>query len=320
MRLKPPEKSIMSRVYRKPSSQLDLFATDLFLERAKKGAGKLLSLDELFPFESYRPHILKAIDSSRIKRGGKPTSQLSTVGRRAMDPVFMLKCIIALRLYGKADRDFEQEMLQNRVLQHWLGIIRLNDVPRHKTIWKYREIFAQTEVLETVFADYVKKLQTINSHIGRDAVIADSSFFEAPKQRNTREENALIKKGKGAMLWNDQPVKKRHKDIDASWTKKRAEVHYGYKGHFLVCAVSKLIVKVFPTTAKVHDAKVIDRYLHWAKDSKKEVLFFADAGYTGKKIAEKLLDVDMPPLICEKGCKGAPLSADQKQQNDFKRA
>ena len=87
-------------------------------------------------------------------------------------------------------------------------------------------------------------------------MIADSSFFEAPKQRNTREENALIKKGKGAMLWNDQPVKKRHKDIDASWTKKRAEVHYGYKGHFLVCAVSKLIVKVFPTTAKVHDAKV----------------------------------------------------------------
>lgn len=101
----------MSRVYRKPSSQLDLFATDLFLERAKKGAGKLLSLDELFPFESYRPHILKAIDSYRIKRGGKPTSQLSTVGRRAMDPVFMLKCIIAQRLYGKADWDFEQEML-----------------------------------------------------------------------------------------------------------------------------------------------------------------------------------------------------------------
>lgn len=82
---------------------------------------------------------------------------------------------------------------------------------------------------------------------------------------------------------------KRHKDIDASWTKKRKEVHYGYKGHFLLCAVSKLIVKVFLTTAKVHDAKVIDRYLHWAKDSKKEVQFFADAGYTGKKLSRSCL-------------------------------
>ena len=86
-------------------------------------------------------------------------------------------------------------MLQNRVPQHWLSIIQLNDVPSYKTIWKYWEIFVQTEVLETVFADYVKKLQTINSYIGKDAVMADSSFFEAPKQRNTREENALIKKG-----------------------------------------------------------------------------------------------------------------------------
>lgn len=86
-------------------------------------------------------------------------------------------------------------MLQNRVPQYWLSIIQLNDVPSYKTIWKYWEIFVQAEVLETVFADYVKKLQTINSHIGKDAVMADSSFFEAPKQRNTREENALIKKG-----------------------------------------------------------------------------------------------------------------------------
>lgn len=33
-----------------------------------------------------------------------------------MDPVFMLKSIVAQRLYGKADKDFELEMLQNSVL------------------------------------------------------------------------------------------------------------------------------------------------------------------------------------------------------------
>lgn len=81
------------------------------------------------------------------------------------------------------------------MLQHWLGIFQPGDVPSHKTIWKYKEIFAQTEVLETVFADYVKKLQSINCHIGKDAVIDDSSFFEAPKQRNTREKKCPDQKG-----------------------------------------------------------------------------------------------------------------------------
>ena len=162
----------------------------------------------------------------------------------------MIKCIVAQRLYGKAGQDFEQEMLQNRVLQNLFYIYHHGDVPSRKTFWKYKEIYAQTEVLETFFAGYVKKLQAKNKHIGNDAVIVDSSFFEAPKQRN--------------------------------------EVHYGYKGHFLVCAVCKLIVQVFPTTARVHDAKVIDQYLGWAKSCKKEVLFFAEVGYTGKKIAEKL--------------------------------
>ncbi len=208
-------------------------------------------------------------------------------------------------------------MLQNNVLQDWLGINYPSDVPSHKTIWKYKEIFTQTEVLEKVFSDYVNKLQAINSKVGTEAVIADSSFVEAPKQRNTREENALIKKGKGSTLWNDQPNKTRHKDIDAGWTKKRQEVRYGYKGRFLVCAVSKLIVKVFPSTAKVHDAnaKAMEQYLPRAEQCGKPVVFFADAGYKGKEIEDKLLNAGLPPLICEKGKKGAPLTAQQKKSN-----
>lgn len=34
-----------------------------------------------------------------------------------------------------------------------------------------------------------------------------------------------------------------------------------------------------------------------------------------QKIVEKLLEANMPPLICEKGRKGVPLTADQKQSN-----
>lgn len=108
----------MQRLYRKPAAQQDLFATDrTFLERAKKRAGVLNQLHKLFPFESYRSQITNAINTYRVAHGGKSDKKLCRSGRRPMDPVFMLKCIVAQRLFGKADKDFEQEMLQNIVLQ-----------------------------------------------------------------------------------------------------------------------------------------------------------------------------------------------------------
>lgn len=61
--------------------------------------------------------------------------------------------------------------------------------------------------------------------------MVDASFTIAPRQRNTREENQIIKEGRGNELWKDNLNKKRHKDIDARWTKKNNETFYGYKNH-----------------------------------------------------------------------------------------
>lgn len=43
----------------------------------------------------------------------------------------------------------------------------------------------------------------------------DASFKITPIQKNTREENKIIKGDKGDELWNGQPNKKRLKDIVA---------------------------------------------------------------------------------------------------------
>jgi hypothetical protein len=39
---------------------------------------------------------------------------------------------------------------------------------------------------------------------------------------------------------------------------------------------------------------------------------FPNDGYAVRKIAEKLPDADMLPIICEKDCKGASLTDDPK--------
>ncbi len=53
--------------------------------------------------------------------------------------------------------------------------------------------------------------------------LIDASFTVAPPERNRREENKKIKKGEGVDLWNGKPSKKKHKDIEARWTKKNGE-------------------------------------------------------------------------------------------------
>jgi len=59
--------------------------------------------------------------------------------------------------------------------------------------------------------------------IGQKGKIVDASFVEAPRQRNTKEENETIKKGEIPEGWKENKHKMRQKDVDARWTKKGVE-------------------------------------------------------------------------------------------------
>lgn len=115
--------------------------------------------------------------------------------------------------------------------------------------------------------------------IVNEGKIIDASFVASPRQRNTRAENAMIKKGEGEQLWNDNPHKKSHKDIDARWTKKRNETFYGYKNHAKVCAKTKLITGYDTTDASVHDSKRASELID-GNDRPGENIHL-DAGYVG---------------------------------------
>ena len=61
-----------------------------------------------------------------------------------MVSLFILKCIVAQRLYGMADQDFKKEMLQNRVRLRGSDIYHTGGSPSHKMLSKYKEIFRST--------------------------------------------------------------------------------------------------------------------------------------------------------------------------------
>ena len=146
----------------------------------------------------------------------------------------------------------------------------------------------------------------------------------ARRQRNTKEENKQIKAGNGKDLWNAEEGesekekkrkmhKKSHKDVDARWTKKRGENHYGYKNHIKADKKTKLIEKYHTTNASVHDSNVIKPLIE-EKDKGQDL--FLDAGYESKEDIVK--ECGMNPVICEKGHRNNPLTDEQKQNNRIK--
>jgi IS5 family transposase len=94
--------------------------------------------------------------------------------------------------------------------------------------------------------------------IFNEGKIIDASFTEVPIQRNNRDENKQIEEDNSDELWNDNPHKKSHKDINARWIQKDGDDYYGYKNHIKIDGKSKLIDAYMVSDSSVHDSKVLD--------------------------------------------------------------
>ena len=195
--------------------------------------------------------------------------------------------------------------------KNFLGLATGDKVPDEKTVWLFRENLTKTGVIEELFYQFVNYLES-KGLIFNEGKLIDASFTIAPRQRNTREENQKIKDGEGDELWNDNPHKKRHKDIDARWTKKNNEKFYGYKNHAKVDTKSKFINKFVVTDASVHDSQALDVLLD-EKDENQDL--YADSAYTGEEQENIIEKHKMKNKVNEKGYRNKPLTEEQKLSN-----
>jgi IS5 family transposase len=110
----------------------------------------------------------------------------------------------------------------------FLDLTIADDIPDSRTIWKFTEQITDLELIEVLFKRFEEELVKLNLIVNEGKII-DASFVEAPRQRNSKEENALIKKeGAAPKQWEESPGKLAQKDVDARWTKKNNQTYYGY--------------------------------------------------------------------------------------------
>ena len=138
----------------------------------------------------------------------------------------------------------------------------------------------------------------------------DAPCVTVPRQRNRREQNALIKQGGVPQAFSDQPAVGAHKDCAARRTQKNHATYYGYKDHVKVDVADKLILEGVTTAASVHDSQPIAGLVQ-AGDQ----VVYADSAYSGTKIAADLSGKSVAGRICEKGTRAAALTEEQKNSN-----
>jgi IS5 family transposase len=246
-----------------------------------------------------------------LEQGVLNKDKRNNAGAKPFDVVMMFKILILQRYYGLGDSQIEYQILDRLSFKKFLRLESGDKVPDEKTVWAFREILTSKGLIEKLFNEFRDYLEG-KGLIMNEGKMIDASFTVAPRQRNTREENKMIKEGRGDELWNDNPNKKRHKDIDARWTKKNNETFYGYKNHAKVDAKSKFIDKFKVTDASVHDSQPLDDLLT-VEDNGQDL--YADSAYTGEDQEIIISKYHMNNLVHEKGYRNKPLTEEQKNQN-----
>ena len=266
-----------------------------------RGGDPLEKLGELVPWDAFRRPLKKALKRKNRDKGGRPP----------FDDVFMFKVLVLQALYNLSDDQMEYQIRDRLSFMRFLGLDLDDRVPDAKTIWLFRDTLAKAEAVETLFARFDRYLEE-NGLRASGGQLIDASLIPVPTQRNNKDENETIKAGETPENWEEKPAKLRQKDVEARWTQKNGQNHYGYKNHINVDRKNKLIRRYEVTDASVHDSQAFESILH-KKNRSKDI--WADSAYRSGEREEMLKRKGYRSHIHHKGKRGRPLSEAKQRTN-----
>ena len=274
------------------------------LEKLTRLKDPLVMLKRHIDFEIFRPQLSAVFEKERK----------SPAGRKAYDVVFMFKILILQRLNNISDEQTEFLINDRQSYQRFLGLGMGGSVPDFSTVWLFREALTKAGIIKPLFDTFVAILDK-QGVITKTGTIVDASFVEVPRQRNTKEENKMIKSGEVPAEWANQPKKLAQKDTDARWTKKNEETFYGYKNHVRADAESVIITDYTVSDASVHDSQELPNLIN---EEKLAGSLFADSAYKSAKTDQTLDDLGIKNFVHEKGSRNKPLNILHKELNRLK--
>lgn len=177
-------------------------------------------------------------------------------GRPGYRPLAMFKALLLQSLYGLSDAELEEALGDRLSFRRFVGLSLEDEVPDHTTICRFRNRLIEAGLLEKLFAELDRQLETAGVILRRGTML-DATLIETGAARPPKgEEEAL--------------------DPDAGFARRsgKSGSTYGYKAHVGVDEGSGLIRSVITTAANVNDTVPADALIRGD-----ERAVWADAAY-----------------------------------------
>jgi transposase, IS5 family len=282
-----------------------LFDDHFLMDKLTKLGDPLQRLNKYIDWGVFRGTLDSAFETDPKGKGGRPP----------FDKLMMFKALVLQGLYNLSDDQLEYQIVDRSSFKRFLGLKKADKVPDAKTFWHFREQLIEKDAIEGLFKAFNERLDKAGV-FANEGKMVDASFVEAPRQRNSKDENDHIKStGTAPEQWADKPHKLCQKDIDARWTKKNGVTFFGYKNHVKADTKTKLIEEYSVTDASVHDSQAIEGLL---TEKDEDQPLYADSAYTGEKQEETYKKKKVVNMVHEKGYRNNPLTEEQKASNKEK--
>lgn len=259
---------------------------------------RLLRLNQWISWESLR-QVLGEITFVRSSRGGRP----------AWDPLLIAKCLILQSCYQLSDEELEYQINDRLSFKRFLGLDVAAKAPDAKTIWLYRERMKEAGLERKIF-EWFSNVLDQNGVVAQKGQIVDATFVPThkPTGKHKKQEDAGIPLS---------AAQKAQIDPDATFTKKGATQHHGYKNHTQIDNKNKIIRQYEVTTASVHDSQVFEQILDKPTQAKSNTGrdVYADSAYRSAKSEKTLKNNHLKSKIHHRAYRNKPLTDHQDRVN-----
>lgn len=280
--------------------QPGFFDLDDRYEQLSSHGDPLVKLNELIPWSQFRLPLMRALEKERK----------SPAGRKPFNYIMMFKVLVLQSLYHLSDAQTEYQIRDRLSFMRFLGLNFEDRIPDEKTIWLFRETLVEAKAINKLFDRFNRYLDE-RGLFAKTGMMLDASIVEAPKQRNTRDENKQIKEGKTPEEWKDEPNKLKQKDVEARWTVKQGKAYYGYKNHINADAEHKLVRKFEVTPANTGDVRCFEELL----DENQDKRVWADSAYRSQETEMLLKEKGLVDRMHHRPRQGGWLSDEHDREN-----
>jgi IS5 family transposase len=218
----------------------------------------------------------------------------SDTGRPSYPPLALLKVLLLESWYGLGDPAMEEALGDRLSFRRFVGLRLDERVPDYSTISRFRSLLTERGLAEPLFAEITAQIEAKNMVI-RSGTIIDATAVEAAAAEPPRQKGG----GRSAV------------DPDARWMKRPdGSALFGYKVHLAVDQGTGIVRRAQVTAANVAD---VDKGHELVIGDEAKV--YADKGYVGPRMRERLKAAGIRDRVQQKASKSRKLTPRQHLRN-----